>query len=65
VSGATEIKPGDVVKLKSGGSPMTVAKVNGDSVDVYWHMDGGQMGLCSVPVAALEPAEPARGRKFI
>lgn len=31
------IKVGDLVRLKSGGSPMTVIKVNNDSVAVsYW-----------------------------
>jgi uncharacterized protein YodC (DUF2158 family) len=31
-----EFKPGDVVQLKSGGPPMTIQAINGDSATCVW-----------------------------
>ena len=31
-----ELKPGDVVMLKSGGHPLTVVEVNEDHVECLW-----------------------------
>lgn len=39
---AREFKPGDVVRLKSGGENMTVSEVDGDDVHVTW-MDNGKL----------------------
>lgn len=38
---AGQFKPGDVVRLKSGGPDMTVEKVDGDRVSVVWVGDAG------------------------
>ncbi len=43
------LKPGDVVVLKSGGHPMTVAEVDDDDIACLW------MG--TVSLAVLEAAE--------
>ena len=53
-----ELKPGDVVILKSGGHPMTVAEVNEDSVECLWMGGDGDMFRETLPKAVLEAAEP-------
>ena len=52
-----ELKPGDVVILKSGGHPLTVAEVNEDTVECLWM--GGERDLFreTLPKAVLEPVE--------
>ena len=54
-------EPGDVVFLKSGGSPMTVAAVEGDSVDCLWLGEEGELFRETIPTVALmiaaDPAE--------
>jgi len=51
-----ELKSGDVAMLKSGGHPMTVAKVSGDSVECVWMGDEGDLFRETLPLAVLELA---------
>jgi uncharacterized protein YodC (DUF2158 family) len=44
---------GDVVFLKSGGSPMTVAAVGEDSVDCLWLGEEGELFRETIPTVAL------------
>jgi uncharacterized protein YodC (DUF2158 family) len=48
------LKPGDVVMLKSGGHPVTVAEVNEDSVECLWMGDSGDLFRETFPIAVLE-----------
>jgi uncharacterized protein YodC (DUF2158 family) len=52
-----ELKPGDVVILKSGGHPITVAEVNEDTVECVWMGGDGDLFRETLPVAVLESAE--------
>ena len=52
-----ELKPGDVVILKSGGHPLTVAEVNEDTVECLWMGGEGDLFRETLPKAVLEPAE--------
>ena len=52
-----ELKPGDVVILKSGGHPLTVAEVNDDTVECLWMGGEGDLFRETLPKAVLEPAE--------
>jgi uncharacterized protein YodC (DUF2158 family) len=52
-----ELKPGDVVILKSGGHPVTVAEVNEDAVVCLWMGSDGDLFRETLPLAVLEPAE--------
>ena len=52
-----DLKPGDVVILKSGSQPITVAEVNGDTVLCVWMGAEGDLFREALPVAVLEPAE--------
>lgn len=52
-----ELKPGDVVILKSGSQPITVAEVNGDTILCVWMGGEGDLFREALPVAVLEPAE--------
>ena len=45
--------PGDVVFLKSGGSPMTVTAVGADSVDCLWLGEEGELFRETIPSVAL------------
>jgi uncharacterized protein YodC (DUF2158 family) len=47
------IEPGDVVILKSGGQPMTVAPVDENSVECLWISDEGELFRESIPSVAL------------
>jgi uncharacterized protein YodC (DUF2158 family) len=51
-----DLKPGDVVMLKSGGHPVTVAEVNEDSVECLWMGDHGDLFRETFPIAVLERA---------
>jgi uncharacterized protein YodC (DUF2158 family) len=53
-----ELKPGDVVMLKSGGHPITVAEVNEDSVECVWMGIDGDLFRETLPLAVLEAANP-------
>jgi uncharacterized protein YodC (DUF2158 family) len=44
---------GDVVFLKSGGSPMTVAAAGEDSVDCLWLGEEGELFRETIPTVAL------------
>ena len=52
-----ELKPGDVVILKSGGHPVTVAEVNDDTVECLWMGGEGDLFRETLPKIALEPAD--------
>jgi uncharacterized protein YodC (DUF2158 family) len=52
-----DLKPGDVVILKSGGHPMTVAEVNRDTVSCLWMGGEGDLFRETLPLAVLELAE--------
>lgn len=52
-----ELKPGDVVTLKSGGHPLTVVEVNADNVSCLWMGVEGDLFRETLPLAALEPVE--------
>jgi uncharacterized protein YodC (DUF2158 family) len=52
-----DLKPGDVVMLKSGGHPVTVAVVNEDSVECLWMGGEGELFRETLPIAVLELAE--------
>jgi uncharacterized protein YodC (DUF2158 family) len=52
-----ELKPGDVVVLKSGGLPVTVTEVNEDTVECVWMGNDGDLFRETLPLAVLEPAE--------
>ena len=45
--------PGDVVFLKSRGSPMTVTAVGEDSVDCLWLGEEGELFRETIPSVAL------------
>jgi uncharacterized protein YodC (DUF2158 family) len=52
-----DLKPGDVVMLKSGGHPITVAEVNDDAIACLWMGGEGDLFRETLPVAVLELAE--------
>jgi uncharacterized protein YodC (DUF2158 family) len=52
-----DLKPGDVVILKSGGQPITVAEVNEDSVECLWMGGEGELFRETLPLAVLERAK--------
>jgi len=51
-----DLKPGDVVTLKSGGHPLTVVEVNEDAVACLWMGDEGDLFRETLPLAVLELA---------
>ena len=51
------LKPGDVVILKSGSQPITVAEVNEDAILCVWMGAEGDLFRETLPMAVLEPAE--------
>ncbi len=52
-----DLKPGDVVILKSGGHPITVAEVNEETIVCVWMGGEGDLFRETLPVAVLELAE--------
>ena len=52
-----ELKPGDVVMLKSGGHPVTVAEVNDEAIVCLWMGGDGDLFRETLPLAVLEMAE--------
>jgi uncharacterized protein YodC (DUF2158 family) len=52
-----ELKPGDVVTLKSGGHPLTVAEVNEDTVACLWMGVDGDLFRETLPLVVLELAD--------
>ena len=53
-----EFKPGDVVTLKSGGHPLTVAEVHEDTVACLWMGMEGDLFRETLPLVVLELADP-------
>jgi len=49
-------EPGDVVFLKSGGQPMTVAAVEEDSIECVWIGEDGELFRETVPSVTLTAA---------
>ncbi|ABD86491.1 YodC family protein [Rhodopseudomonas palustris] len=52
-----ELAPGDVVMLKSGGHPLTVAEVKDGAVVCVWMGEEGDLFRETLPLAVLERAE--------
>ena len=52
-----ELKTGDVVMLKSGGQPLTVAEVKGDDILCLWMGAEGDLFRETLPLATLERLE--------
>ena len=52
-----DLKPGEVVILKSGGHAMTVAEVNGNTILCVWMGVEGDLFREALPIAVLELAE--------
>jgi uncharacterized protein YodC (DUF2158 family) len=52
-----ELKPGDVVVLKSGGHPLTVVEVKDGNVACIWMGLEGDLFRETLPPAVLELAE--------
>ena len=52
-----ELKPGDVVTLKSGGHPLTVVEVNEEAVSCLWMGGEGDLFRETPPLAVLERIE--------
>ena len=52
-----DLKPGDVVILKSGGHPLTVAEVKDEAVACLWMGGEGDLFRETLPLAVLELAE--------
>ena len=53
-----ELKPGDVVILKSGGHPITVVEINENTVECVWMGGDGDLFRETLPMVVLESAEP-------
>ena len=52
-----DLKPGDVVILKSGGHPLSVVEVNEGKVACVWMGNEGDLFRETLPLAVLELAE--------
>ncbi|MFT4120224.1 YodC family protein [Bradyrhizobium sp.] len=52
-----ELKAGDVVMLKSGGQPLTVAEVKGDDILCLWMGMEGDLFRETLPLATLIQVE--------
>lgn len=52
-----ELKPGDVVILKSGGHPVTVAEVHDQAIVCLWMGEEGDLFRETLPAAVLEMAK--------
>ena len=53
-----DLKPGDVVILKSGGHPLSVVEVKEENVVCVWMGNEGDLFRETLPLAVLELAEP-------
>jgi uncharacterized protein YodC (DUF2158 family) len=54
-----ELKPGDVVILKSGGHPLSVVEVSETTAACVWMGNEGDLFRETLPLAVLELAEPS------
>ena len=52
-----ELKAGDIVMLKSGGQPLTVAEVKGEDVLCLWMGMEGDLFRETLPLATLIQVE--------
>ena len=52
-----DLKPGDVVILKSGGHPLSVVEVNDGKVACVWMGNEGDLFRETLPLAVLELAD--------
>jgi len=52
-----DVKPGDVVILKSGGHPLSVVEVNENTVACVWMGNEGDLFRETLPLAVLDLAE--------
>jgi len=52
-----ELKAGDIVMLKSGGQPLTVAEVKGEDVLCIWMGMEGDLFRETLPLATLVQVE--------
>ena len=52
-----DLKPGDVVILKSGGHPLSVVEVNDGKVVCVWMGNEGDLFRETLPLAVLDLAE--------
>lgn len=52
-----KLKAGDIVMLKSGGQPLTVADVKGEDVLCLWMGAEGDLFRETLPLVALEQLE--------
>lgn len=52
-----DLKAGDIVMLKSGGQPLTVAEVKGDDVLCIWMGMEGDLFRETLPLATLVQVE--------
>jgi uncharacterized protein YodC (DUF2158 family) len=52
-----DLKPGDVVILKSGGHPLSVVEVKDDKVACVWMGNEGDLFRETLPLAVLERAD--------
>ena len=52
-----ELKPGDVVMLKSGGHPLSVVEVNDGNVACVWMGNEGDLFRETLPLSVLELAD--------
>jgi len=52
-----DVKPGDVVVLKSGGPALTIAEVNDEHAECVWLGDDGHLFRETLPLVVLERAE--------
>ncbi|MEO8318450.1 MAG: DUF2158 domain-containing protein [Bradyrhizobium sp.] len=53
-----DVKPGDVVILKSGGHPLSVVEVNETTAACVWMGNEGDLFRETLPLVVLELAEP-------
>jgi uncharacterized protein YodC (DUF2158 family) len=53
-----DLKPGDVVMLKSGGHPLSVVEVKDENIVCVWMGNEGDLFRETLPLAVLERAEP-------
>ena len=51
-----QLKAGDVVVLKSGGQPLTVADVNDQNIECIWIGEEGELFRETLPAVTLELA---------
>ena len=52
-----DLKPGDVVMLKSGGHPLSVVEVKDENVVCVWMGNEGDLFRETLPLAVLERAD--------